>query len=58
MYQTVTMLKQIKPERHRPFDGAAGPITGLAHAQDLAGIGEGLLDSPPCGIAGDQIFRG
>jgi uncharacterized protein DUF6444/transposase IS66 family protein len=47
-----------QPERHRPFDGAACPIAGLAHADDLAGIREGLFDSPPCGIAGDQIFRG
>ena len=40
-----------QPERHRPFHGTPGPITGVAHAQDLAGIGEGLLDSPPCRIA-------
>ena len=31
---------------------------GLTHAHDLAGIGEGLLDSPPRRVAGHQIFRG
>jgi hypothetical protein len=45
-----------QPEGHRPFHGATCPIAGLA--DDLAGVGEGLLDSPPCGIAGDQIFGG
>jgi hypothetical protein len=45
-----------QPERYCPFDGAACPIAGLAHAQDLAGVGEGLLNAPPCCIAGDQIF--
>jgi hypothetical protein len=36
-----------QPEGNRSFDGAAGPIAGLAHADDLAGGGEGLLDAPP-----------
>jgi hypothetical protein len=35
------------PEGHRPFHAAACPIAGLTYADDLAGIGEGLLDSPP-----------
>jgi len=47
-----------QPERHRPLDGTTGPIAGLTHTHDLAGVGEGLLDPPPCCIAGDQIFRG
>ena len=36
-----------QPERHGPFDGAAGPIAGLAHTDDVAGVGEGLFDAPP-----------
>jgi hypothetical protein len=52
------MLKQIRPNGTVSFHGVAGPITGLAHPDDLPGVGEGLLDSPPCRIAGDQIFRG
>ena len=36
-----------QPERHGPFYGAACPIAGLAHADDLAGVGESLFDSPP-----------
>jgi hypothetical protein len=47
-----------QPERHRPFDGAAGPIAGLAHTDDLAGVGEGLLDAPPGRVTDHQIFRG
>ena len=31
---------------------------GPGPAGDLAGVGEGLLDSPPCDVAGHQIFRG
>ena len=38
------MLKQIK--RHRPLHGATGPIARLTDADDLAGVSEGLLDSP------------
>ena len=45
-------------ERHRSFHGATCPITCLAHPDDLAGVGEGLLDSPTGGITGDQVFRG
>jgi hypothetical protein len=47
-----------QPERHGPFHGATCPIAGLAHSYDLAGVGEGLFDSPPCGITGYQIFCG
>jgi hypothetical protein len=47
-----------QPERHRSFHGAACPIAGLADSDDLAGVGEGLFDSPPGGIAGYQVFRG
>jgi hypothetical protein len=36
-----------QPERYCPFHGAACPIAGLAYADDLAGIGECLLDSSP-----------
>jgi len=36
-----------QPERHCPFHGATCPVTGFAHPDDLTGIGEGLLDSPP-----------
>src|SRR5215203_1140097 len=36
-----------QPERHRSFHGAACPVAGLADSDDLAGVGEGLLDSPP-----------
>jgi hypothetical protein len=38
-------------------DPAPG-LAGLAHSHDLAGLGEGLFESPPGGIAGYQIFRG
>ena len=34
-------------ERHGPFHGATSPITGLSDSDDLAGVGEGLFDSPP-----------
>ena len=34
------------------------PIASLTHSHDLAGVGEGLFDSPPCGITGYQIFCG
>jgi hypothetical protein len=43
----VTTLKQDQPERHRPLNGTTGSITGLTHADDLAGVSEGLLDSLP-----------
>ena len=46
-----------QPERHRPFHGAACPIAGLTHTHDLAGISEGLLNSPPRRITGHQVFR-
>jgi len=36
-----------QPERHRSFHGATCPIAGLADSDDLAGVGEGLFDSPP-----------
>jgi hypothetical protein len=36
-----------QPERHGPFHGTPCPIAGLAYAHDLAGISEGLFDSPP-----------
>jgi hypothetical protein len=35
-----------QPEGHRSFHGTTCPIAGVAFADDLAGIGEGLLDSP------------
>jgi hypothetical protein len=38
-----------QPERHGPSHGATCAIAGLAHSDDLAGVGEGLFDSPPCG---------
>ena len=47
-----------QPERHCSFHGATCPIAGLAHSDDLARVGESLLDSPPRRIAGYQIFRG
>jgi hypothetical protein len=42
---------------HR-LTSTARVVAGLAHTHDLAGIGEGLLNSPPCGIAGYHIFCG
>ena len=36
-----------QPERHGPFHGATSPIAGLSDSDDLAGVGEGLFDSPP-----------
>jgi hypothetical protein len=36
-----------QPERHGSFHGATCPIAGLAHPNNLAGVGEGLFDSPP-----------
>jgi hypothetical protein len=34
-----------------------GAVAGLAGAQDVAGVGEGLLDGPAGGVAGDQGGR-
>src|SRR5262249_48452920 len=41
-------------ERDGALDGAAGAVAGLAGAGDVAGVGEGLLDGPPGGVAFDQ----
>jgi hypothetical protein len=38
-------------ERHGPFHGTT--IVGLARPDDLAGVGEGLLNSPTRPVAGD-----
>ena len=46
-----------QPERHGPFHGATCPIAGLPDSHDLAGVSEGLLDSPPGPVASYQIFR-
>ena len=51
-------VRVLGTHRHGPLDGTAGPIAGLAHTHDLAGVGEGLLDSPPRRITGHQLFRG
>ena len=40
------------------LDGALDPVAGLAGAQDVAGISERLLDSPPAGVAGHQRAGG
>jgi hypothetical protein len=47
-----------QPERHGPFDGATCPIAGLTHSDDVANVGEGLLDSQARCVAGHQVFRG
>ena len=44
-------------ERDGALDGAAGAVAGLAGAQDVAGVGEGLLDAPPGGVPGHQGGR-
>ena len=44
--------------RSRRGDGAAGESGSSARARATTGLGEGLLDSPTGGIAGNQIFRG
>ena len=36
------------------LDGEPGPVAGLAGAQDVAGVGERLLDRPPGGVARDE----
>jgi hypothetical protein len=36
-----------QPERDGSFHGTTCPISRLTHTHDLAGIGEGLFDSPP-----------
>jgi hypothetical protein len=41
-------------ERDGPPDGAADPGAGLAGAEDVAGISEGLLDAPPGRVPLDQ----
>src|SRR5215470_1944132 len=41
-------------ERDGALDGAAGAVAGLAGAEDVAGVGEGLLDGPPGCIPGDE----
>lgn len=41
-------------ERDGALDGAAGAVAGFAGAEDVAGVGEGLLDAPPGGVAFDQ----
>src|SRR5215475_2374495 len=41
-------------ERDGALDGAAGAVAGLAGAEDVAGVGEGLLDGPPGCVAFDQ----
>ena len=48
--------KTDQPERHGPLHGATCPIAGFAHPDDLAGVGEGLLDSPARCVAGHQVF--
>jgi hypothetical protein len=35
-------------------DGAAGAVASLAGAEDVAGVGEGLLDGPTGGVPGDE----
>jgi hypothetical protein len=41
-------------ERDGALDGAAGAVAGLAGAQNVAGVGEGLLDGPAAGVPLDQ----
>jgi hypothetical protein len=36
------------------FHGVLDAVAGLADAQDVAGIGERLLDDPPGGVPGDE----
>jgi len=36
------------------LDGAPDPVAGLAGAQDVAGVGEGLLDAPAGGVTRDE----
>lgn len=45
-----------QPEGHGTFDSTAEPVAGLSHSEDLACIGEGLLDAPPTGVAGHHIL--
>jgi hypothetical protein len=47
-----------QPEGHGALDGAAQPVAGLADAEHLTGIGEGLLDAPPGRIACYHVFGG
>jgi hypothetical protein len=44
--QTMTMLKQISPNDTVRSTARRVPIAGLTYSDDLAGIGEGLLDAP------------
>jgi hypothetical protein len=41
-------------ERDGALDSAAGAVAGLAGAQDVAGVGEGLLDGPAGRVPLDQ----
>jgi hypothetical protein len=41
-------------ERDGALGGAAGAAAGLPGAENVAGAGEGLLDGPPAGVAGNQ----
>ncbi len=45
-------------ERDGALDGAADPVAGLAGAEDVAGVGERLLDRPAGGIPCHQGGRG
>jgi len=45
-------------ERDSALDGKPDPVAGLAGAQDVAGVGECLLDGPPGGLAGHERGRG
>ena len=53
-YQMMTRVCGEQGERDGALDGAAGPGAGLAGAEDVAGVGEGLLDFPPGGVPCDQ----
>jgi hypothetical protein len=44
-------------ERDGALDGVLDAVAGLAGAQDVAGVGERLLDAPPGGVPGHQGGR-
>jgi hypothetical protein len=50
------MLKQVRPKGTVRSTARQRRLRGLADSEDLAGVGEGLLDSPPGRITGHQIL--
>src|SRR4051794_20977667 len=52
------MLKQINPNGAVRSTARRVRLRASPTPNDLAGVGEGLFDSPACGVAGYQIFCG